>query len=465
MKQNNKIKERNRNVWQFILLVTILTSGLSCKKYLDLKPDKKLAVPSSVADLQAILDNTDEMNLQTTAGFGSSSTDNFFLLEADYNGFTVDFQKIYYWKRDQDVFWNDWSKGYNAIFNANYCLDNIDKAEVTDGNRQAWNNVKGSALFYRSYYFLNLLWDYAKAYDSSTFTQDLGIPLRLGSDFNVPSVRSNVKDGYNRVINDARSSIQYLPDYPLLEVRPSKGAAYGLLARAFLSMRVYDSAYKYAGLYLRLNHYLIDYNGDADINGDIAGNIPFVRFNKETVFYTTMNNDLLNYPQIAKIDTVLYASYDSNDLRKTAFFMPSGDYFNFKCIYTGDNYYYFTGIATDEMYLVKAECEARKGNTSSAMDDLNTLMIKRWKAGSFVPFTASTPGEALQIILKERRKELIDRGLRWMDIKRLNKENANIVLTRKIGGQTYTLQPNANYYALPIPEDVIKASGMQQNEP
>jgi hypothetical protein len=52
-----------------------------------------------------------------------------------------------------------------------------------------------------------------------------------------------------------------------------------------------------------------------------------------------------------------------------------------------------------------------------------------------------------------------------MDIKRLNKENANIVLVRKIEGQAYTLQPNANYYALPLPADVIKASGIPQNEP
>jgi hypothetical protein len=117
------------------------------------------------------------------------------------------------------------------------------------------------------------------------------------------------------------------------------------------------------------------------------------------------------------------------------------------------------------MYLVRAECEARKGLVASAMDDLNTLLIKRWKTGTFIPVTADNANEALQIILTERRKELIDRGLRWMDIKRLNKENANIVLVRKIEGQAYTLQPNANYYALPLPADVIKASGIPQNEP
>ncbi|SEM08104.1 hypothetical protein SAMN05216436_101351 [bacterium A37T11] len=55
------------------------------------------------------------------------------------------------------------------------------------------------------------------------------------------------------------------------------------------------------------------------------------------------------------------------------------------------------------------------------------------------------------------------RGLRWMDIKRLNKEGANITLTRNLNGQIYTLPPNDPRFALPIPEDVIDLSGMQQN--
>ncbi len=466
MKWNIQVKQCNRKVGIVIFLLLAIISGLiSCKKYLELKPDNKLAVPTSIQDLQAILDYTDDMNLQTTPGFGSSSTVDYFVSDADYDSYPVATQKVYYWQRGEYNFINDWSKGYNAVFNANYCLEQIDKIKVSQGTRLAWSNIKGSALFYRSFYFLRLLWDYAKAFDSSSYNKDLGIVLRLGTDFNVPSVRTSVKECYDQVIADARSSLDYLQDYPLEVLRPSKGASYGLLANAYLSMRMYDSAFKYSGLYLQLNNELIDYNGDPDINGDIANDVPFKIFNKETIFYTTMNSDLLNNSFIAKVDTALYSLYDSNDLRKTAFFMPADNYFKFKCIYTGDIYYYFSGIATDEMYLVKAECEARKGNVANAMDDLNTLLVKRWKAGTFVPLTATNSDEALHIILTERRKELIDRGVRWMDIKRLNKENANIVLIREIEGQTYTLQPNANYYALPLPADVIKASGIPQNEP
>jgi len=126
----------------------------------------------------------------------------------------------------------------------------------------------------------------------------------------------------------------------------------------------------------------------------------------------------------------------------------------------------FEGLANGEMYLVKAEAEARAGNTAKAMDDLNTLMQNRMvntTGQPFVPLTASSAPDALQKVLTERRKELIFRDRRWMDIKRLNLENANIILTRTVSGQTYTLMPNANRYAIPLPDMVIKISGMPQN--
>ena len=56
------------------------------------------------------------------------------------------------------------------------------------------------------------------------------------------------------------------------------------------------------------------------------------------------------------------------------------------------------------------------------------------------------------------------RGLRWMDLKRLNKEGANIVLKRVTEDKEYTLLPNSNFYALPIPEDIIQLTGMPRND-
>ena len=65
--------------------------------------------------------------------------------------------------------------------------------------------------------------------------------------------------------------------------------------------------------------------------------------------------------------------------------------------------------------------------------------------------------------LKERRKELLFRGLRWSDLKRYNRDGAGISLERTVNGTTYTLPPNDLRYAIAIPEDIIKMTGMPQN--
>jgi len=297
---------------------------------------------------------------------------------------------------------------------------------------------------------------------------DKGIPLRSSSSIYEPIIRSSVQACYDKIRSEAKEAADYLPAVSLNCERPSKGAVYGLLARTYLSMQQYDSALKYADLSLQYNQQLINYNGDVDIVAPADGNtLPFRKFNRETIFYTEMNNYhsfIRPVPDYGRVDTVLYASYSDNDMRKTIFFLPDGNYKRFKGSYAQSNDL-FSGIAVDEMLLTRAECYARADNKEAALNDLNTLMITRWKTGTFVPFTASTPEEALDIILIERRKELLFRGLRWMDIKRLNKEEGReIVLQRFINNQWYELGPNSDKYALPIPADIIQLTGIEQNQ-
>lgn len=117
------------------------------------------------------------------------------------------------------------------------------------------------------------------------------------------------------------------------------------------------------------------------------------------------------------------------------------------------------------MYLTRSECYARRnrpGDKDLALADLNTLLEKRWQSAHFIPVQANSTDQALDSILLERRKELVMRNLRWIDIKRLNKEGRGIILTRN-PGQLYILQPNANHYALPLPGDIVDLTGMPQN--
>ncbi|WP_300597142.1 RagB/SusD family nutrient uptake outer membrane protein [Niabella sp.] len=458
---------------QFYVFTIVLTSFVlcfwltGCAKFLDRKTTNEVVMPQTIADMQALLDDAEiVMNLGTPAS-GEAGADDYFILSDYYKTCSSREQAIYRWQ-PYDYKWdNDWSKSYAPIYNANYCLELLRKQERNAVNAARWNNVYGSALFFRSYYFLQLSWIYAKAYDEATAATDLGIVLRLTYDFNDPSRRASVADCYRQIINDTREAADYLPDYPEHVYRPSKMAAYALLARSFLSMRQYDSAHRYADLCLNMKNDLIDFNGDPDLAA-LSTTYPFKRFNKETIFYTEMTKaDAwgVMLPTRSKVDSVLYATYEAADLRKKAYFLESGGYYRFRGSYSkaiGP----FTGLATDEMYLIRAECSARKGATGvpDALSDLNTLLAKRYTSGGFNKIITSSASEILNRVLEERRKELIWRGIRWADIKRLNKEGRNIVLNRVVDGQRYQLEPNANYYALPLPTDIITITGMPQNE-
>jgi hypothetical protein len=187
---------------------------------------------------------------------------------------------------------------------------------------------------------------------------------------------------------------------------------------------------------------------------------PLAEFNKEVIFHSLLVN-WGNITSDAIIDSSLYASYGMNDLRRTAFFDSSGTLF--RGSYYGGKLL-FSGLATDEMYLTRAECNARNGHITAAMDDLDTLLTYRYHTGAFVPVTASGTTDAIVKVLQERRKELLLRGLRWSDLRRLNRDsNFAVTITRTINGQTYTLTPNSFRYVFPVPDDVLQLSGIAQN--
>lgn len=433
---------------------------ISCKKYLDAKPDKKLEIPDKISDVQALLDNESIMNLNDPAT-EEISADNYYVTDSIWASIhSLSQRNMYIWSSDITLndFPNHWSILYQIVGVANVALESIDKITPSANEQDAWNNVKGSALLYRAKAFLAVAGLWAKAYDTTTAETDLGIPLRLSSDYEIPTTRSTVEQTYERIIDDLKEAVPLLPPHPVHVMRPSRAAAFGLLARTYLIMSMYDSAENYAEKCLSISSGLLDYN-----TLDTNSSSPVPQFNAEVIMHSRIPVPGIFYNR-AKIDSDLYKSYSTNDLRKKIFFSDNGDStYWFKGSYD-QSIALFDGVATDEIYLIKAECLAREGNTQGAMETLNTLLVKRWKQGTFIPFSASNIQSALEIILTERRKELIFRDLRWTDLKRLNKEPVfQQTIQRKLNGVEYKLEPGDNRYALPIPQSVISISGIQQN--
>lgn len=451
------------------IIILVSSYLFSCKKYLDKKPDQRLAIPSSIQDLQSLLDNYLQVNHRDPFA-GELSADDYYLTTDDFLGLNEVERNMYTWGKS-NLFApgidNDWARCYNNVNRANQVLLNIDKIERLPNDGAGWNNAKGHALFLRARSFLFVVSLWSAAYDMASASTDPGIPLRLNPDFNEASTRASVQQSYDQVIADLKQSISLLPDISLHTIRPSKAAAMGTLARTYLWMRNYDSCFKYADLCLQLKSDLKDYNELSALSTFPFSGLQYSNPEDIVNFSITGPPASLN-PSRAKIDSGLYQSYDTNDLRREIFFRTNTGVntgtFAFKGSYAGNSVLY-DGIATNEIWLMRAECYARSGNKVAALLDLNTLLIKRWNnTVPYIPITAIDAREALDKILMERRKELVMRGLRWMDIKRLNKEGANITLQRNVNNQGYTLVPNDKKYALPIPDDVISLSGMQQNE-
>lgn len=431
-----------------------------------------MLLPKSLADYQALLDNTNIMMF--TGGLAELSSDDYVVSDVNYMGVSDVVQRnAYVWSKDiydgvVDI--KDWNVIYKQVFYANAVLEGLEKH--TEANSPNGKYLKGWALFVRAHAFYDLVRSFCKPYDVASANNDLGIPLRLKAGIDEILPRATLQQSFDRIFSDLANAEDLLPSSrPSLNLnRPSKIALYALLARIYLDMRNYERAEFYADKCLDLYSTLIDYKTISK-----TSTTPFSTTNDELIYNTST---IASYSQFVgtsvnsrgKVPAELIALYEPNDLRLAVYFDKAADNtYTRKRGYIGAGTYPFTGLATDEIHLIKAECLARRDQIGSAMGKLNELLIKRWDANAttparpFINIVAHNSSEALSIVLQERRKELIWRCLRWQDLKRLNKEGSNITLSRRVNGQNYQLTPNDPRWVFPIPDDEILSSGIEQN--
>jgi len=441
-----------------LVLACLFLLIFSCKKQLEVKPSLNLQVPVTLADFQAIMDNNNVLT-QTWPYAGTDGADDGFITDATWASVSVTNRNAYTWNREvfNDLPRNDWSYPYTVVFYSNIVLEG--KAKYGDGSA-AWRNVQGQAAFFRGYAYYALAQEFCKAYDAQTAGTDAGLVLRASSDLNIKSVRSTVAQTYQKMLSDFTLAAVALPVDVAAKTRPGKAAAFAMLARAYLITGDYTKAYTYADSCLRLNGKLMDYN-----QLTAGSTVAFKRFNDEVIFHTVLSSAPVLLAPRYLIDTVLYASYDANDLRKALFFKKAATkpYYNFNGSYDGTTAL-FNGPAVDELYLIRAEAAARTDKPEAALADLNLLRKNRYSSASYVPLASSDAAEVLGWVLAERRKELVLRGQRWTDLRRLNKETAyQKTVVKIINGQRYELPLGDGRYVWPIPRSVVAETGIAQN--
>lgn len=444
------------------LLLSIL--NLACQKdFLDEKPIKSLLVPKTAADFQALLDNYNDVigitpSLQILAG------DEIYLSQTILKGSSSIISNTYLWQKD--LFTGstvlDWNYPYQQIFYANVVIDGLEKNNEI--NVKEKNELKGQAHFIRAYAFFQLSQLFSDPYDAKREIELLGLPIPLSPDVNIRSKRGTQKQLYGQIIGDLIVAEKLL-DRPKVITRASKSAVYALLARIYLVMNDFDTSKKYAAACLEINSSLLDYN-TINATSNRPFSIPFNTPNPEIIYYSIgVNGYSFVTSSTTLIDPRIVSLYNNDDLRKNLFLRMTGvNTYIFKGNYTGSSAY-FTGIATDEVYLIMAECQIRTDEVIQGMETLNLLLQHRYANRKFVPLVATQKENALNFVLDERKKELLLRGLRWSDLRRLNTETENAqTLTRENLTNSYSLAPNSKLYVFPIPDKEIANNPMEQND-
>lgn len=455
----------------FFLSIILLTS-VGCKKQLESKPNSTVLVPTTPAELQGLLNNPDVFGYGHTLGLLSANE--FYFTTSYYSDMlSASEQNAYVWKNtifDSTEVPPDWAKAYEQVYNANVALERIAFLTSNTNEDRDLNKIKGDALFKRTLSFFHLTQLFAPAYDAASASTDLGIPLKLKTDADEAIYRPSLQACYDKMLsdlNEAKEVLPILPD-PVRRNQASQVAASALLARIYLCMANWQQSAIAAEFVLQHYDSVINYNS---VNSSLE--VPFEADNRE-VIYQLKAPDQSNQNALvagltvsvsgANVDTNLISLYEPQDLRLSLFFHKrTSKTWALRPTLTG-TCTPFEGISISEVYLTLAESYARLGKSDAALLYLNKLLVNRYKTGQVPPLPSSTDAETvLEQILNERQRELPFRGLKWVDIKRQNKQNRRITQQRIVNGQVYTISPNDLRYALPLPAQTVKKYQLEPN--
>ncbi|NGM67323.1 RagB/SusD family nutrient uptake outer membrane protein [Sphingobacterium sp. SGR-19] len=452
----------------FTTLVFTVFNVYACTNsdFLNVKPNSGILTPSTLEDVQKLLNN----NVSLSSGLAVMSSDEYVVTEEDWNVAPAIERNAYVWAKDlyegtRGVL--DWDRPFRAIFYANNALAVLEELQPREAEQVMYDDLKGQALFKRAFASYELIRNFCKSYEEASAETDLGIPIRKEPAIDRLVQRSSLTDSYQFVLDDLILAAQLLgPRLGSNLFRPNDAAAHALLARIYLDMGRYAEAELHVDSTLFLYDRLIDYN-----TVSTTSETPFPDTHEELLFnaatvglyrFTTSGAFARGY----RVAQDLIDSYSVDDLRLQLYFLVANDEGHvMKRGYFGTGLYPFTGLAVDEVYLIKAECLARSGKEEQAVEFLLALLAKRYVSDKMPSVTEIVDGKTvLETVLEERRKELVWRGLRWHDIKRYNRDGYNIRLTRTLGGTIYTLPPNDPRFVFPIPDDEIEYGGLQQND-
>lgn len=445
-----------------ILILFVSTLLVSCDSLVDVKP-KGFMIPQSAADLRMMMDNVSgnyTMPRPVTIGYDLIKYAGDHVEYKDSEPLEGNAENVYaYYMRDKRLI-EEHNHGdiiymYQLVALSNAVLDIL--PTTNDLSEKERNQIKGEALVHRAYAFLTMVNIHARHYDVTTASSDLGIPMPLNHNINmeIPE-RSTVKEVYELIIGDLNEAVNLTGELSDIRAFPSKASAHALLARTYLYMGNFAEALSHVNKALESSDFL--YNLEDYLTEDGELDAPSREFDsKESLLHKEVSWEFKGSAK-RYVSDEFWALYETGDLRAKYYKEKDGSHY-----YT--NYpESFSGILISEMLLTRAECNARKGDLTLALQDINEIRMHRFMAADYIELASTDKEEVMSWVLRERKIELAWVGLRWFDMKRLNKEvDYQTTLTRTYQGKTLVFEPNSDLWVFPFPGTMLENGVVVQN--
>lgn len=333
-----------------------------------------------------------------------------------------------------------WYISYKIINDCNTVIEAVGKDSSSDPTVK---QLLGECYFLRAFSSFNLVRFFARPYSQSKSAP--GIILRTSTTDPAQKARSTVEEVYSQIVADAQKAAGLMNQQRGVQYA-SKEAAWALLSRAYLYMEDNKDAVDYATKVINSGRFTLS---TADAFPTLFANAPA---SSETIFCIafTPKDD---YGKFGSIASMVYSDgnsgwgeeYASQSIRdlmsahpedvRWQYILPLKDGNGGLVQKNGIDTYYISKFSFQggsptlsspvlfriaEMYLNRAEANAKLGNTKDALDDVDLIRSNRGLQASLYNGIVPAGSSALRVVLNERRIELAFEGQRVFDVYRNN---------------------------------------------
>src|SRR5450759_83506 len=336
-----------------------------------------------------------------------------------------------------------WMDAYKAIYSSNKIIE-----KITDGTSPLLDQLKGENLYLRAMSHFFLVRFFGRPYPQGA-GENPGIPYKDNTLDDLP-YRNTVKEVYDFMIRDLLKAAE-LMTVSKNSCYASKETCYALLSRIYLYKEDNVNAIKYANMVIDSKRYKL-----VETQAFKTYFIPVPENNPETIFALrhvpvdnrfksaignqfynapvgstgyaephasqTLVDLLLKYPEDAR-NSFIEPQREVNGTMKMRGLVPK---------YYMNKYNWQDGIANlcspvifrlAEMYLIRAEVNAKLGNDQLAIDDVNIIRKRAGLSGTALYTVDDLKGHdsVLSVVLEENYLEFFIEGHRTFDLFRNNR--------------------------------------------